>query len=497
MLFGEITFIFVAQCSICINFKSAMLTAILLVFFVGYLMIALEHPLKVNKAGTALLTGIVLWVLYVNCAPELSYLISGESFKEFVQTPSVAALSLAEQTREYIISHQIVESVGEICQTLIFLVGAMMIVELIDAHGGFEFITNYIKTRQTKRLFVLISLLTFFMSAVLDNLTTAIVMIMLVRKIIDDQATRWIFGSMIIIAANSGGAWSPIGDVTTIMLWVNGNISTGKTIPNLILPSIVSALVPMLLMLRLLDGEVKTPNHNSDTSSADTSERLSTGERLAIFIIGVLCLLFVPVFKVLTHLPPFMGVLLGVGVLWIITEIMYSKKERIEESQKLRLSKVVHRIDGNTLLFFLGILLAVDVLRYTGILQGFAEWLDVTVGNVYVVNLIIGTLSAVVDNVPLVAGAIGMYPIATEAMVANSASASYLMNFMQDGTFWQFLAYCAGVGGSMLIIGSAAGVVVMGLEGINFIWYLKRISLLALFGYLAGAVVYMVQNSFF
>ena len=427
-----------------------MLTAILLIFFVGYLMIALEHPLKVNKAGTALLTGIVLWVLYVSC---------------------------------------------EICQTLIFLVGAMMIVELIDVHGGFEFITNYIKTRRTKRLFVLITLLTFFMSAVLDNLTTAIVMIMLVRKIIDDQATRWIFGSMIVIAANSGGAWSPIGDVTTIMLWVNGNISTGETIPNLILPSIVSAIVPMLLMLRLLDGEVKAPLQVSKTSSDETSERLSTGERFAIFIIGVLCLLFVPVFKVLTHLPPFMGVLLGVGILWIFTEIMYGRKEHIDESRKLRLSKVVHRIDGNTLLFFLGILLAVDVLRYTGILHGFAEWLDVTVGNVYVVNLIIGTLSAVVDNVPLVAGAIGMYPVATEAMVANSASAAYMMNFMQDGTFWQFLAYCAGVGGSMLIIGSAAGVVVMGLEGINFIWYLKRISLLALLGYLAGAVVYMVQNS--
>ena len=471
-----------------------MITAILLVFFVGYLIIALEHPLKMNKAGTALLTGTILWVLYVFSAPSLPSVVDGAAFKEFVQDPSVAALGLAEQTREYIVSHQIIESVGEICQTLIFLIGAMMIVELIDVHGGFEFITNHIRTRQTKRLFVLISTLTFFMSAVLDNLTTAIVMIMLVRKIIDDQKVRWLFGSMIVIAANSGGAWSPIGDVTTIMLWVNGNISTSATIPNLILPSLVSALIPMLLILRLLDGSVTAPASAANAEEEGAFGKLSVGERRAIFIIGVLCLLFVPVFKVLTHLPPFMGVLLGVGILWVFTEIMYGRKEHVEESRKLRLSKVVHRIDGNTLLFFLGILLAVDVLRYTGLLQGFAEWLDASVGNVYIVNLIIGTLSAVVDNVPLVAGAIGMYPIATEAMVANSASAAYMMNFMQDGTFWQFLAYCAGVGGSMLIIGSAAGVVVMGLEGINFIWYLKRISLLALLGYLAGAAVYVAQN---
>ena len=471
-----------------------MITAILLVFFVGYLIIALEHPLKMNKAGTALLTGTILWVLYVFSAPSLPSVVDGAAFKEFVQDPSVAALGLAEQTREYIVSHQIIESVGEICQTLIFLIGAMMIVELIDVHGGFEFITNHIRTRETKRLFVLISTLTFFMSAVLDNLTTAIVMIMLVRKIVDDQKVRWLFGSMIVIAANSGGAWSPIGDVTTIMLWVNGNISTSATIPNLILPSLVSALIPMLLILRLLDGTVTAPASAGAAEEEGAFGKLSVGERRAIFIIGILCLLFVPVFKVLTHLPPFMGVLLGVGILWVFTEIMYGRKEHVEESRKLRLSKVVHRIDGNTLLFFLGILLAVDVLRYTGLLQGFAEWLDVSVGNVYIVNLIIGTLSAVVDNVPLVAGAIGMYPIATEAMVANSASAAYMMNFMQDGTFWQFLAYCAGVGGSMLIIGSAAGVVVMGLEGINFIWYLKRISLLALLGYLAGAAVYVAQN---
>lgn len=470
-----------------------MLTIILLVFLVGYAMIALEHPLKINKAGTALLTAMILWVLYIIGAPTISYLVSGDAFRAFVQNAPLADENLAKITSEYIVSHQIVESIGEICQTLIFLVGAMLIVELIDVHAGFEFITNRIQTRDTRKLFMLIATITFFMSAVLDNLTTSIVMIMLIRKLIDDAKTRWIFGSMIIIAANSGGAWSPIGDVTTIMLWVNGHISTGATIPNLILPSLVSSLVPMLLLLRGLKGEV-TPPSFVHTSAGSAGRNLSSGERLAIFLLGVFCLLFVPVFKTLTHLPPFMGVLLGVGALWIITELMYARKKDMDESLKMRLDKVVHRIDGATLLFFLGILLAVDVLRYVGILNSFSTWLDTEVGNVYIVNLVIGTLSAVVDNVPLVAGAMGMYPIATEAMVANSASAGYLMNFMQDGVFWQFLAYCAGVGGSMLIIGSAAGVVVMGLEGINFIWYLKRISWVALAGYLAGALVYIGQN---
>lgn len=470
-----------------------MLTIILLVFLVGYAMIALEHPLKINKAGTALLTAMILWVLYIIGAPTISYLVSGDAFRSFVQNVPVSDVNLAKMTSEYIVSHQIVESIGEICQTLIFLVGAMLIVELIDVHAGFEFITNRIQTRDTRKLFVLISTITFFMSAVLDNLTTSIVMIMLIRKLIDDIKTRWIFGSMIIIAANSGGAWSPIGDVTTIMLWVNGNISTGATIPNLILPSLVSSLVPMLLLLRGLKGEV-TPPSFVQTQTGGAGAYLSSGERLAIFLLGVFCLLFVPVFKTLTHLPPFMGVLLGVGFLWITTELMYARKKDLDENLKMRLDKVVHRIDGATLLFFLGILLAVDVLRYVGILNSFSNWLDTEVGNVYIVNLVIGTLSAIVDNVPLVAGAMGMYPIATEAMVANSASAGYLMNFMQDGTFWQFLAYCAGVGGSMLIIGSAAGVVVMGLEGIHFIWYLKRISWVALAGYLAGALVYIGQN---
>ena len=436
----------------------------IILFLVGYLMIALEHPLKINKAGTALLLGTILWVMYSRLAP----------------------LPTIEQ--------ELLHSVGEIAETLIFLIGAMITVELIDSHGGFTFITRYITTTDKRKLLLAIATITFFLSAVLDNLTTSIVMIMLLRKLVGNYKERWVFGSIIIIAANSGGAWSPIGDVTTIMLWVRGNISTSATIPNLILPSIVSALVPVLFAMRFLHGKVTPPRviAGGDENNA-LLEKLLPKTKLSILILGLFCLLFVPIFKTITHLPPFMGILLGVGVLWLYTERMYARTP-VDEELKLRLSKVVHRIDGTTLLFFLGILLAVDALRCVGILGDFALWLDQSVGNVYVVNLIIGTLSAIVDNVPLVAGAMGMYPVATDAIIAAAPDPAYMMNFAQDGVFWQFLAYCAGVGGSMLIIGSAAGVVVMGLERINFIWYLKNISLLALLGYLTGAGVYVLQN---
>lgn len=471
-----------------------MLTGMIIVFLVGYLFIALEHPLKINKAGTALLTGTILWVMYTLSAPSFIPTASAEEFESFLQNfPSLAPLPFIEQCRHFVVEHQVLDSIGEIAETLIFLIGAMITVELIDAHGGFMFITNRITTTQKKKLLFLVAAITFFMSAVLDNLTTSIVMIMLIRKLLGNYRERWVFGSIIIIAANSGGAWSPIGDVTTIMLWVRGNISTASTIPHLLLPSIVSALVPVLIMARSLRGQVTPPVTYREDDHEELLRILKIKEKLSILIIGILCLLFVPVFKTITHLPPFMGILMGVGILWVYTEVMYQKNP-IDEDLKLRLSKIVRRIDGATLLFFLGILLAVDALRCSGILSHFAVWLDSTVGNVYAVNLIIGTLSAVVDNVPLVAGAIGMYPVANEMMVATAADPVYMANFVQDGVFWQFLAYCAGVGGSMLIIGSAAGVVVMGLERINFIWYLKRISLLALIGYLAGAGVYVLQN---
>lgn len=474
-----------------------MLTVMVLVFIVGYLLIALEHPLKINKAGTALLTGTLLWVMYSYISPDIVPFISGDEFRHFLaMSPSVAELPLVEQCVRFVVEHQVLESIGEIAETLIFLIGAMITVELIDVHGGFLFITNRITTKKKKKLLVIIAFITFFMSAVLDNLTTSIVMIMLIRKLLGNYKERWVFGSMIIIAANSGGAWSPIGDVTTIMLWVRGNISTAATIPHLFLPSLTAMLVPLFLAVQFLHGKVTPPVELTHEENEELLKELKTKEKLSILVIGILCLIFVPVFKTVTHLPPFMGILMGVGILWIYTEIMY-RRNSIQEDLKLRLSKVVRRIDGATLLFFLGILLAVDALRFAGILDNFSTWLDVNIGNVYAVNLIIGALSAVVDNVPLVAGAIGMYPIATEAMVAAAADPAYMANFMQDGLFWQFLAYCAGVGGSMLIIGSAAGVVVMGLERINFIWYFKHITWMAAAGYLAGAAIYILQNVIF
>ena len=314
----------------------------IILFLVGYLMIALEHPLKINKAGTALLLGTILWVMYSRLAP----------------------LPTIEQ--------ELLHSVGEIAETLIFLIGAMITVELIDSHGGFTFITRYITTTDKRKLLLAIATITFFLSAVLDNLTTSIVMIMLLRKLVGNYKERWVFGSIIIIAANSGGAWSPIGDVTTIMLWVRGNISTSATIPNLILPSIVSALVPVLFAMRFLHGKVTPPRviAGGDENNA-LLEKLLPKTKLSILILGLFCLLFVPIFKTITHLPPFMGILLGVGALWLYTERMYAHTP-VDEELKLRLSKVVHRIDGTTLLFFLGILLAVDALRCVGILGDFA-----------------------------------------------------------------------------------------------------------------------------
>lgn len=471
-----------------------MLVSMIIIFLVGYLFIALEHPLKVNKAGTALLTGTILWVIYTYGASEFIPTVSAEAFRMFLESnPRFAYLPFAEQCTHFVVENQILDSIGEISETLLFLIGAMITVELIDAHGGFNFITDRITTTKKRRLLWLIATITFFMSAVLDNLTTSIVMVMLIRKLVGNYKERWVFGSIIIIAANSGGAWSPIGDVTTIMLWIRGNISTAATIPHLILPCILSAFIPVCMAQRLLHGEITPPLIIEEENKNGLLENLKKKKRIAILLLGLLCLLFVPIFKTITHLPPFMGILMGIGFLWVFTEIMYQREQRVSENLKLPLAKIIHRIDGATLLFFLGILLAVDALQHSGILNNFSQALDTYIGNVYAVNIIIGLLSSVVDNVPLVAGAMGMYPIADQAMVAASANPEYMSHFMQDGVFWQFLAYCAGVGGSSLIIGSAAGVVVMGLERINFIWYFKNISFMALCGYLSGAVLYIIQ----
>ena len=465
-----------------------------LVFLIGYFFIAIEHRVGIDKAAVALLTGGILWVLYILLSPLTVPNVFPVHFHEFVaDNNGVNILPLIEQCRSYIVDVHIIESLGEISETLFFLMGAMTIVELVDVHGGFYIITDRITTRNKKLLLILIAFITFFMSSILDNLTTSIVMVMMVRKIVPNYKERWVYGSMIIIAANSGGAWSPIGDVTTIMLWIKGKITTGPLISSLFIPGLISMVVPMLLATRMLKGELV---ETSRKAAGHISTILSEKERLILSAMGVLALVMVPVFKYLTHLPPFVGVLIGLSILWIYTEIIYSRKETTE-TLKHRVTRVLKRVDTATILFFLGILLAVNALQGTGVLNTMGAFLEERVHNVYLINIAIGFLSAIVDNVPLVAVAMGMYPLADASMIAAAADPAFMQTFVQDGSFWLFLAYCAGVGGSLLIIGSAAGVVVMGIERITFNWYLKHFSLLALAGYLAGAGTFVLIDLFF
>ncbi len=420
-----------------------MFTLMIVVFVTGYALIALEHPLKINKSATALLLAVAMWVLLGIVSPSLP-------------TGNI-----------------LVEHLGEISGILFFLLGAMTIVELIDSHEGFRIITDKIKTTDRVRLLWLISLIAFFLSAVLDNLTTAIVMVALLRKLIGDKKERWFFAGMVIIAANSGGAFSPIGDVTTIMLWAGGHVTTVNIILKTFIPSALSMIVPLLILSFTLKGSIMKPARTvSDHPNSSTPS-----ERNIVFFLGVGLLLFVPVFKALTNLPPYMGMLLALGTLWVVTEIMHKAKNDAYRPM-VTVAGVIRRVDTPSILFFLGILLAVAALQSSGHLKLLASALDKHVENLYLINVMIGLLSAVVDNVPLVAGAMAMYQ----------------ETFPTDHYFWEMLAYCAGTGGSILIIGSAAGVAVMGMEKIDFIWYLKKISLLALTGYLAGAVVYWLMS---
>jgi Na+/H+ antiporter NhaD/arsenite permease-like protein len=385
-----------------------------------------------------------------------------------------------EETHHYIheyVEHGLTHHLFEIAGILFFLLGAMTIVELIDAHEGFAVITDRITTTSKVKLLWVICLLTFFMSAALDNLTTSIVMISVIRKLIDDKETRWLFGGFIIIAANAGGAWSPIGDVTTTMLWNNGQLpDVGVIIVNLIIPSLVALIVPLSIASIFTKGQVKRPDKPL-AAGGHAHVEVSKKERTFVFFLGLAGLLFVPVFKTATHLPPFTGMMLSLGVLWFVTEIMHGRKAK-ELKRNLSVISVLQKVDTASVLFFLGILMAVAALQEVGHLSTVAHFLDDSMnGNMYTINVTIGLLSAIVDNVPLVAAAQGMYPIGTGV-------------FAESGTFWQFLAYCAGTGGSALIIGSAAGVAVMGLEKISFGWYLKKISLYAIIGYAAGAATY-------
>ena len=471
-----------------------MITLMTVVFVIGYILIAMEHKIGINKAATALILGMTLWVLYMFSGDSIISVVNAESFRHFLAGNSdVANMPLAKQCAKFVSDFQIVESLGEHAQIVLYLIGAMAIVELIDVHGGFMCVTERISTRSKRNLLWILSFITFFMSSILDNLTTAIVMTMLLRKMVSDRHERWIFAGMIIIAANSGGAWTPTGDVTTIMLWINENVTTSALITKLFLPSLLSMLVPLaIISLMLGKGDV---NYSTDRQESAISAYVSNKERVAIFCIGVSALISIPIFKAITHLPPFMGVLLVLGIIWVYMEIMYNRKPDIPISRQYRLTAIFSRIDLGTILFFMGILMAVSALESAGILKEVSTYLDEEVHNVYVINTIVGMLSSIIDNVPLVAGAMGMYPMPTHEAVALSGEAAYMANFVQDGIFWQLLAYCAGVGGSILIIGSAAGVVVMGLEKITFAWYCKHISLLALLGYFSGIITYVVQNA--
>ena len=449
------------------------------VFVIGYLGIALEHPLKIDKAASAIVTAVLTWTVLVLGAEHILPLLESAS----------AGHGGADATGTVVA--ELRHHLGEISEILFFLLGAMTIVELIDAHEGFKVITDRIQTRKRVHLLWIIGVLTFFLSAALDNLTTTIVMVSLLRKLVRGRPERGLYVGMVVIAANAGGAWSPIGDVTTTMLWIGNQITTTGVISSLFLPSLICLLVPLLILSFRLKGEAPRPRPLETPESR--RDPTTPFERNLVLGLGLGALLFVPVFKTVTHLPPYMGILLGLGVLWIATEIIHRHKNA-EDKHPLSVVGVLRKVDTPSVLFFLGILLAVSSLATAGHLTQVATALRESLGNIYAINYAIGLLSAVVDNVPLVAGAMKMYPLVGEQALAATASAEsgWLSQFVTDGTFWELLAFCAGTGGSTLIIGSAAGVAAMGMERISFIWYLKRISLLAFLGYSAGAATYIV-----
>jgi Na+/H+ antiporter NhaD/arsenite permease-like protein len=433
------------------------------VFVIGYALIALEHPIKINKTASALLTGVLCWVLFAFATPTEA-LLHNELYTNFInESPGNYMGYVAESLGHHL---------KEIAEILFFLMGAMTIVELLDAHQSFHFITSKIKTRNPKKLLWLVCWVAFLLSAVLDNLTTTIVMISLVRKLVPKKDMRWFFVGMIILAANAGGAWSPIGDVTTTMLWIGGQISALGIIKATIIPSIVCILVPLLFLSVTLKGDLGAASENEtiDDTTLPTSNFM--------LVLGLGALLFVPVFKTVTHLPPYMGMMFGLGVIWIASELINPDLDE-RERKHFSAASALGRIDMSSVLFFLGILLAVGALQSFGMLQNLAEYLAATLKDNRAIITLIGLLSAIVDNVPLVAASMGMYKLEV---------------YPVDSTIWEYLAYCAGTGGSILIVGSAAGVAAMGMEKIEFGWYLKRISLLAALGYFSGAITYLLLH---
>jgi len=453
-----------------------MFILMVVVFVLGYMMIALEHPLKLDKAASALLIGSLTWAIYALNSVDILALGNSVTWNALVNGYSMNAEQTAELANHFV-KHELGHHLTEISEILFFLLGAMTIVETVDHHQGFKLITDKIKTTNKAKLLWILGFLTFFMSAALDNLTTTIVMVTLLKKLVDDKQTRWFFAAMIVIAANAGGAWSPIGDVTTIMLWIGGQITAANVILMVFIPSLVAMIVPLAITSFTMKGNVKTPDSAGGAKTFTTK-----GEQVLFLVVGVGALLFVPVFKTVTHLPPYLGMLLGLSIIWALSEFKNRKRDE-EAKTHLMVSNILKKVDIPTVLFFLGILSAVSSLQSAGHLALMSKWLDdVTGQNIYLIDSVIGILSSIVDNVPLVAGTMGMYEIA------------HAGTFAQDGVFWELLAYTAGTGGSILIIGSAAGVAAMGMEKIDFIWYMKKVSLLALIGYFAGIGTYYVQE---
>jgi Na+/H+ antiporter NhaD/arsenite permease-like protein len=423
-----------------------MVAILLVIFVIGYAAITLEHTIHINKSATALITAVLCWTLIVLNAPDSEIVVES-------------------------LTHHL----SAISEIVFFLLGAMTIVELIDAHDGFQSITESIKTTHKTKLIWLIAIITFFLSAVLDNLTTTIVMISILNKLIEDKKTKWMLLGLVIIASNAGGAWSPIGDVTTTMLWIGGQITPLNIVKQVFFASFVSMVIPTLIISYMIKGQIALKQATADQVNTSSN----SFERNLIFIVGVGALLFVPIFKTITHLPPYMGMLLCLGIIWVVTEILHKKKPA-EEKGVLSVNHAIQKIDTPSILFFFGILMSIASLEYVGVLPELAAFLNTTIGDINLVAIAIGLLSAVLDNVPLVAALQSMYS---------------LEQYPQDHYFWELLAYTAGTGGSCLIIGSAAGVAVMGLEKIDFFWYLKRISWIALIGYLVGALVFILQHN--
>lgn len=425
-----------------------MIAILLAIFVIGYAAITLEHSIKINKSATALITAVLCWTLIV----------------------------LNADNKEVVVE-SLTHHLSAISEIVFFLLGAMTIVELIDAHDGFQNISEAIKTTNKTKLIWLIAIITFFLSAVLDNLTSTIVMISILNKLVQDKKVKWLLLGLVIIASNAGGAWSPIGDVTTTMLWIGGQITPLNIIKQVFLASIVSMAVPTIIVNYLIKGPITLKPVIENNLNFNSN----AFERNLIFYVGIGCLLFVPIFKTFTHLPPYMGMLLCLGIIWVVTELLHKKKAD-DEKGLLSVNHAIRKIDTPSILFFFGILMAIASLEYVGVLPQMAAYLNSSIGDINLVAIAIGLLSAVFDNVPLVAALQSMYT---------------LEQYPQDHYFWELLAYTAGTGGSCLIIGSAAGVAVMGLEKIDFFWYLKRISWIALIGYLVGALVFILQHNLF